>query len=158
MSVLQGKKFEFGVEIPKTPRAAASFDLLNANKLWEIATQKELDQVIHEFSSFRTLDDDEATPTGYKRVPYHIIYACKVDGRRKARLVIDGNRSPPVHKEDCFAPVVSVEAIRMGFLIAQMHKLKCVAGDVGNAFLMSYTTEKLFIIAGPEFGPDLEGK
>ena len=46
----------------------------------------------------------------------------------------------------------------MGFLIAQMHKLKCVAGDVGNAFLTSYTTEKLFIIAGPEFGPDLEGK
>jgi len=80
VSVLQGKKFEFGVEIPKTPRAAASLDLLNANKLWESATQKELDQVIHEFSSFRTLADKEATPTGYKFVPYHIIYACKVDG------------------------------------------------------------------------------
>ena len=70
----------------------------------------------------------------------------------------DGNRSPPVHKEDYFAPVVSVEAICMGFLIAQMNKLKCVAGDVGNAFLTSYTTEKLLIIAGHEFGPDLEGK
>jgi len=46
----------------------------------------------------------------------------------------------------------------MGFLIAQKHMLKCVAGDVGNAFLTSYTTEKLFIIAGPEFGPNLEGK
>ena len=51
-----------------------------------------------------------------------------------------------------------LEAIQMGFIIAQMHNLKCVADDVGNAFLTSYTTENLFIIAGPEFGPDLEGK
>ena len=39
-----------------------------------------------------------------------------------------------------------------------MNDLKYVAGDVGNAFLTSYTTEKLYIIAGPEFGPELEGK
>ena len=81
-----------------------------------------------------------------------------MDGRRKARLVIDGNRSPPVHREDCFAPVVSVGAIRLGFLLAQLHGLECVAGDVGNAFLTSYTNEKLYIIAGPEFGKALEGK
>jgi hypothetical protein len=30
------------------------------------------------------------------------------------------------------------------------------AADVGNAYLMAYTKEKLFIIAGPEFG-DLQG-
>ena len=63
-----------------------------------------------------------------------------------------------MHKEDCYAPVVSVEAIQLGFLLAQMNDLKCVAGDVGNAFLTSYTTEKLYIIAGSEFGPELEGK
>ena len=63
-----------------------------------------------------------------------------------------------MHKEDCYAPVLSVEAIRLGFLLAQMNDLKCVAGDVGNAFLTSYTTEKLYIIAGSKFGPELEGK
>ena len=97
-------------------------------------------------------------PFGYIKVLYHLIFACKVDLQRKTRLVVDGNCSPPVHKEDCYAPVVSVEAIRLGFLLAQMNNLKCVAGDVGNAFLTSYTTEKLYIIAGPEFGPELEGK
>ena len=117
-----------------------------------------MDQIVDEFDSFNILQDNEPTPKGYKRVPYHLIFACKVDLRRKTRLVIDGNRSPPVHKEDCYAPVVSVEAIRLGFLLAQMNDLRCVAGDVGNAFLTSFTTEKLFIIAGPEFGPDIGGK
>jgi hypothetical protein len=157
-SALNGKKYEFGVEIPKTPKAAKLLDQANGDELWKESILKELYQVIHEFNSFKVLEDGEITPFGYKKVPYHVIFACKVDGRRKARLVIDGNRSPPVHKEDCFAPVVSIEAIRLGFLLAQMHDLKCVAGDVGNAFLTSFTTEKLYIIAGPEFGPEFEGK
>ena len=33
----------------------------------------------------------------------------------------------------------------------------CV-GDIGNAYLNAKTDEKLFIIAGPEFGPELAGK
>jgi hypothetical protein len=65
---------------------------------------------------------------------------------------------PRYTKKDCFAPVVSIEAIRLGFLLAQMHDLKCLAGDVGNAFLMSFTTQKLYIIAGLEFGPEFAGK
>ncbi len=32
------------------------------------------------------------------------------------------------------------------------------AGDIGNAYLNGQTREKLYIIAGPEFGPELEGK
>jgi hypothetical protein len=157
-SVLSGKKYEFGVEIPKTPKAAKILDEVNGDTLWKESIEKELYQIIHEFNSFKVLEEEEPTPYGYKKVPYHVIFACKVDGRRKARLVIDGNRSPPVHKEDCFAPVVSIEAIQLGFLLAQLHDLKCVAGDVGNAFLTSFTTEKLYIIAGPEFGPELAGK
>ena len=57
------------MEIPKTPRAAAALDHLNDDQLWVSATQKELDQVIHEFSSFRTLAEDEPIPAGYKLFP-----------------------------------------------------------------------------------------
>jgi len=81
-----------------------------------------------------------------------------VDDRKNTDSVLDGNRSPLVNKEDCFSPVVSVEAIRLGFLMAQIYDLQCVAGDVGNAYLTSYTTKKLYIVAGKEFGPDLEGR
>lgn len=39
-----------------------------------------------------------------------------------------------------------------------MNNLKCVAGDVGNSFLTSFTRENFYIIAGPEFGLELEPK
>ena len=69
---------------------------------------------------------NEPTPMGYKRVPYHLIFACKMNLRHKTRLVIDKNRSPPVHKEDYYA--------RITFC--------CVAENFGNTFLLSFTTEK----------------
>ena len=51
-----------------------------------------------------------------------------------------------------------MEAVRLGFLMAKLNGLKVCAGDVGNAFLHGKTREKLFIVAGPEFGPELAGK
>lgn len=73
--------------------------------------------------------------TGYKNVPYHIIFACKVDIHRKTRLVIDRNRRPSVHKEGYYAPFLPVIAISLGFLFTQTNNLKCVAGDIGMIFL-----------------------
>ena len=66
--------------------------------------------------------------------------------------------SPSVHKEDKFSSVVSMEAVRLGFMVARLNGLHVCAGDIGNAYLNSHTNEKVFIIAGPEFGPELAGK
>ena len=46
--------------------------------------------------------------------------------------------------------------MRMCILIAELNGLKIMAGDVGNAYLEALTKEKVYIIAGPEFG-ELEG-
>ena len=51
-----------------------------------------------------------------------------------------------------------MEAVRLGFIMAKLNGLLVCAGDVGNAFLYGKTREKVFIIAGPEFGPELMGK
>ena len=48
--------------------------------------------------------------------------------------------------------------IRLGFTLGELNQLTCCAGDVGNAFLYGKTKEKVYIIAGKEFGTDLEGK
>jgi hypothetical protein len=37
-------------------------------------------------------------------------------------------------------------------LLAELNGLKVEATDVGNAYLKAYTQEKLYVIAGPEFG------
>ena len=69
---------------------------------------------------------------------------------------MDGNLSPEMPREECFASVVSTKAVQLGFILAQVQNLKCVTGDVGNAFLTAFTSEKIYVVAGPEFG-EFEG-
>ena len=152
-----GNKYKFGVEVPTSAKHAFELDKKNGNNNWEKATQLEVDQ-IKQYETFRVLQKGEKIPPGYKRIPYHIVYDVKFDGRHKARLVAGGHRSPEIPKEDIFSSVVSMEAVRLGFILAHMNGLLVCAGDVGNAFLYGKTKEKLYIIAGPEFGPELEGK
>ena len=81
----------------------------------------------------------------------------KFDGRRKCRLVAGVHRTEPP-KEDIFSGVISMEMVRICFILAKMNNLLVYAGDVGNAFLYGKTWEKVYVIAGPEFGPELQGK
>ena len=107
---------------------------------------------------FKVIPDGQPVPKGHKRIPYHVVHAVKFDGRLKSRLVAGGHMSPSVHKEDKFSTVVSMEAVRLGFMVARLNGLHVCAGDIGNAYLNAHTNEKVFIIAGPEFGPKLAGK
>lgn len=149
-------KYKFGVKVAMSPKHALELDLKKGNNLWKEAIQAELDQ-INEYKTFRVLENNEPTPTGFKRIPYHFVFDVKIDGQRKARLVAGGHRTEPP-KEDTYSGVVSLEAVRMGFILAQLLGLLVCAGGVGNAFLYGRTREKVFVIAGPEFGPKLVGK
>ena len=42
--------------------------------------------------------------------------------------------------------------------MAKINNLNVCAGNIGNAFLYGKTKEKVYIIAGPEFGPKIQGK
>ena len=80
------KKFKFGVQVPRGTKEAYLIDELNKDKLWKEAIAKELHQ-LNSFKTFLALEVEAKPTTGYKRVPYHIVYDVKFDGRRKARLV-----------------------------------------------------------------------
>ena len=86
-----------------------------------------------------------------------MVFDVKFDLRRKARLVAGGNHTDP-SKEDIYSGVIGVDTVRLGFMIAQMNGLRVCAGDISLAFLYGKTREKIFIMAGPEFGPELQGK
>ena len=73
-------------------------------------------------------------------------------GRRKCRLVAGGHRTPDVPQEEVYSGVVSIETIRMAFLISSLNNLRVCAADVSTAFLYGKTREKVYVIAGPEFG------
>jgi len=54
--------------------------------------------------------------------------------------------------------VVQLASIRLLTIIAKAKHLQCLAGDIGNAYLNAATEEKLYVVCGKEFGPELEGR
>jgi Reverse transcriptase (RNA-dependent DNA polymerase) len=86
-----------------------------------------------------------------------MVYAVKHDGRHKARYVAGGHLTEtPV--DSVYSSVVSLQGIRLLVFIAQLNGLAVWSTDVGNAYLESYTKEKVYIVAGPKIAPfGLEG-
>ena len=80
-----------------------------------------------------------------------MVYAVKHDGRHKARLVAGGHLTEtPV--DSVYSSVVSLRGIRILTFLGELNKMQVWATDIGNAYLETYTQEKVYIIAGPEFG------
>jgi hypothetical protein len=47
---------------------------------------------------------------------------------------------------------VSLRGCRLVLFLAELNDLQLWTTDIGNAYLEAYTTEKVYIIAGPKFG------
>ena len=107
---------------------------------------------LHLFKTFRILDEGEELPPGYIKIPYHIVFDCKFDGRRKARLVAGGNHTPEVPPEEVYSRVVSMDTIQIPFVLASINNLEVCAADIATAFLYDKTREKVYIVAGKELG------
>jgi hypothetical protein len=45
-----------------------------------------------------------------------------------------------------------LRGFRIALFLAKLNHLKLWSTDIGNAYLEAYTPEKVYIIAGPEFG------
>jgi hypothetical protein len=59
-------------------------------------------------------------------------------------------------KGGTYSGVVSLKSMRLITFLAELNQLELWGADVGNAYLKSYTKEKIYVVAGPEFG-ELEG-
>jgi len=53
-----------------------------------------------------------------------------------------------------YSSVVSRDNVRVALTIASLNSLEISACDIGNAYLNATCREKLWIIAGPEFGSE----
>ena len=94
-------------------------------------------------------------PRGFKPVRTHMVFDIKYDGRFKCRLVADGNMTD-VPVDSVYSGVVSLRGFRMCLFVAELNGLQSYATDITSAYLESYTTERLYVKAGNEFG-DLAG-
>src|SRR5690242_17815323 len=60
--------------------------------------------------------------------------------------------------EDVFSEIVSMESVQICFVLGFLNGLEVCAADIGNAYLYGRTEEKVYIVAGSKFGPELVGK
>jgi Reverse transcriptase (RNA-dependent DNA polymerase) len=129
-----------------------AWDEKNGKTLWGDATILELNQ-IDEYVTFigKGHHSKETPPTGSKRIKIHIVYDVKHDVRHKARLVADGNLTDIPLDSVYIGGVVSLRGFRLVLFLAELNELQLWATDIGNAYLEAYTSEKVYIISGPEF-------
>jgi len=145
-----------GVAVPRNPEEAAAFDKANGNTLWADSNKVEVDG-IQEHGTFEFLPPGAKPPEGYQKARLRVIYDVKHDLRRKTRIVIGGDRVDATGLAR-YSSVVQLASIRLLNIIAKAQDLQCLAGDVGNAYLNAETKEKVYVVCGKEFGPELEGR
>jgi hypothetical protein len=145
---------KYGVRLPKSVAEALALDKENNNTLWYDAIQKELKNVK---VAFHFLTEEEQTPVGYKEIPCHIIFDVKMDFTRKARFIAGGHKTDPP-SSITYSSVVTRDSVRIAFLIAALNDLDVQTADIGNAYINEDAREKVYFIAGDEFGHELKGR
>jgi hypothetical protein len=93
-------------------------------------------------------------PPGYNKIQVHLIFDVK--HVHTARLVAHGNLTN-VLLESVNTGVVSLCGFRLLLFLSELNGMELWPTDIGNAYLEAFTSEIVFIIAGPEFG-EIEGQ
>jgi hypothetical protein len=145
---------KYGIELPTSVKHSLEIDSKNGNTHWKDALAKEMTEV---GVAFEVLDDGVKAPIGWSKVTGHLVWDVKMDFTRKARWVLDGHKTPdPVGST--YAGVVSRESVRIAFTYAALNGLDVFAADIRNAYLQAPSSQKDYIICGPEFGIENVGK
>jgi Reverse transcriptase (RNA-dependent DNA polymerase) len=151
---------KFGVELPKSVKQALNIDRQAGNDLWRKAIEKEMLNVRPAFEVWDgTVEQARSNKhlVGYQFINCHMIFDVKMDNLvRKARFVAGGHTTD-TPASITYSSVVSRDSVRIALLLAGLNGLDVWAADVGNAYLNAPCREKIWTIAGPEFGDD-EGK
>jgi hypothetical protein len=70
-------KYKLSIQIPKGIKNAIELHKKNANKLWQEAIKIELKQ-LSKYQTYIVLDSGEDIPTGYQKIPYHIVFMSNI--------------------------------------------------------------------------------
>lgn len=144
---------KFGIQVPATIQEALKIDQEMKTTFWYDAIQKEMANIR---TVFHFLDECERVPPGHKWIKCHLVFDVKMDLTRKARYVAGGHVTNPP-SELTYSSVVMRDSMQITLLLAAQNDVELLAMDIGNAYLNADTKEKVYTMAGPEFG-ELEGR
>jgi len=147
---------KFGILVPTSVEEAYEFDSQIGPHctFWRDAIALEMRNV---GIAFQILEDGEVVPPGWVKATGHLIFDVKMDMTRKARWVLDGHKTA-IPQHSTYAGVVSRESVRIALTYAALNRLDVTAADIRNAYLQAPSSEKHYIICGPEFGIENVGK
>ena len=130
-------------------------DQENDNTLWQDAIALEMKNVRIAFEVF---EGDTAELKDYEHISGHLIFDIKLGENfsRKARFVADGYKASTPNTVT-YSSVASKDSIRLFLLVVALNDIEVQSADVQNAFLTAPVLEKMWMVAGPEFGPE-QGK
>lgn len=145
---------KYGIEIPRDIEHAYALDKTNGNTFWRDAIKKEMVEL---GVAFEILDDGQLAPVGWSKQSGHLVFDAKMSLERKARWCLDGHKTadPEI---STYAGVVSRESVRIALTYAALNGVDVTAADIGNAYLQAPSSQKYYIICGPEFGLENVGK
>ena len=70
----------------------------------------------------------------------------------KGQAVAEEHRAPEVPQNDIYLGVVSIETVKLAFILAVLNSLEVYTAGFSTAFLYGRSKEKVYIITGKEFG------
>ena len=147
----------FGCLIPINYMEAMQLDKENKNSKWYDAIKLEMESM-QAYKVFRKwdkaiLDKHKKVmnpPKEYHKIKEYLVFAVKVNGRHKARLVAGGHLTPEA-VENIYSGVVSLRNLRVVIFLGKLNSLDIWGADIGNAYLEAFPDEKLYVVAGSEF-------
>ena len=125
-------------------------DKAAGNTLWQESERTEI-QALNDYDTFIDLGKGNFPSSEYKRIRCHMVYDVKHDGRHKSRLVAGGHLTP-VPDDSTYSGVISLRALRLIVFLSELNNLELWGADVSSAYLEAKTNEKVYFVAGDEFG------
>ena len=145
---------KYGVEIPRDVKHVHEIDARNGNTLCRDALKKEMYNV---GVAFEILDEGVHAPHGWKQVTGHLVRDVKTDFTRRARWILNRHKTPDLIGST-YAGVVSSESVHIALTYAALNDLDVFAANIRNAYLQAPSSQKDYIMCGPEFGVENIGR
>jgi shikimate kinase len=83
-----------------------------------------------------------------------MVFDVKMDNLARKAHFVAGGHTTKTPASITYSSVVSRDSVGIAFLLAALNCLDVCVADVGNAYLKADCCEKIWTVAGPEFGSD----
>ena len=101
--------------------------------------------------AFKLLKPEETPEDHYEFFGFHMVYEIKMDFTRKARLVVEGRRTPD-SMLSMYAGFASRESVQIVFTHAVLNDLEIFAANISSAYLQASCSSNYWTKFSSDFG------